>query len=573
MRVLIVGGVAGGMSAAARLRRLDETAEIIVFERNRYVSFANCGLPYHIGGDIENRDSLLVVTPDQLRANLNIDVRTGHMVTEINRSEKSVKVIDLHIGRPYNETYDKLVLAQGGTAVRLPLPGVDHPRIFTLQSLTDMDAIKAAVDGGAKHAVVIGGGYIGVEMVEALCHRELEVHLVELQDQVMLPLDPEMATDLRYHMEHHGVTFHLGVSAQKFEDASGRIVVTLSNGTTINTDLVLMAAGVRPMSGLAQHADLEVGALGGVVVNQHQQTSDPDIYAVGDMVEVTNTITDEAAIIALAGPANRQGRIAADHIKGRNRAYQSTQGTAIVKVFEMTGGGTGISEKLLRQRKQPYRKVYLHPSGHAGYYPGTASMHLKLLFTPTEGKILGAQIVGFDGVDKRLDVFATAIRAGLTVYDLEHLELAYAPPYGSAKDPVNMAGFLATNLLQGDVQFWYPEDHPDKTKSGTVLDVRTQTEHDTWHIPGSVHIPLRELRGRLDELKALPGPFFIYCLSGFRSYLAYRIVYQAGHADSSTLAGGVKTFNSFHRTKLATGKRTQPFVSHAEDELVKGDTS
>ncbi|MDM8520330.1 FAD-dependent oxidoreductase [Anaerolineales bacterium HSG6] len=568
MKILIVGGVAGGMSAAARLRRLDEQAEIIVFERNRYVSFANCGLPYHIGGDIKNRDSLLVITPDQLRANLNINVRTGHMVTEIDRAEKTVKIIDLHTGRPYQEGYDKLVLAQGGAAVRLPLPGVDHPRIFTLQSLTDMDAIKAAVDGGSKHAVVIGGGYIGVEMTEALCQRGLAVHLVELQEQVMPPLDPEMATDLRYHMEFHGVTFHLGVSAQKFQDVSGRVQVTLSDDTTIKTDLVLMAAGVRAISGLAQHAGLAVGDLGGVAVNPHQQTSDPDIYAVGDMVEVKNTITDETAIIALAGPANRQGRIAADHIKGRDSAYRSTQGTAIVKVFEMTGGGTGISEKQLRQRNQPYHKVYLHPSGHASYYPGTASMHMKLLFTPDEGKILGAQIVGFDGVDKRLDVLATAIRAGLTVYDLEHFELAYAPPYGSAKDPVNMAGFLATNLLRGDVQFWYPENYPDNTSSGTLLDVRTQNEHDTWHIPGSVHIPLRELRGRLDELNDLPSPLYIYCLSGFRSYLAYRIAYQAGHADCSTLAGGVKTFNSFHRTELATGERPKLFVSHAEDEML-----
>ena len=571
MKVVIIGGVAGGMSTAARLRRLYEQAEIIVLERNRYVSFANCGLPYHIGGDIKERDSLLVVTPEQLRANLNIEVRTGHMVTEIDREHKQVKVIDVHTSRPYAESYDKLVLAQGASAVRLPIPGVDHPRIFTLQNIGDMDAVKAVVDGGAQSAVVIGGGYIGVEVAEALTHRGVQVHLVELQNQVIPPLDCEMATDLQYHMEWHGVKLHLETSVQAFKDDSGKVEVTLSNGEIFTTDLVVMGVGVRPISGLAQQAGLAQGVSGGLKVNEHLQTSDPDIYAVGDMVEVTNTVTHQPAVIALAGPANRQGRIVADHISGRLRSgYRSTQGTAIVKVFEMTGGGTGASEKNLKQLNIPYRKVYLHPSGHAGYYPGTSPMHMKVLFSPDEGKILGAQIVGYDGVDKRLDVLATAIRAEMTVYDLEHLELAYAPPYGSAKDPINMAGFMAVNLLEGEVNFWYPDDYPTKTIQGALLDVRTQLEYDTWHIPGSIHIPLRELRARVGELNGYAKQhLYIYCLSGFRSYLAYRIIYQAGLTDASTLAGGIKTFKSFHPTELETGRPGMTLVAHAEDEMVK----
>ena len=386
----------------------------------------------------------------------------------------------------------------------------------------------------------------------------------------MPPLDKEMATDLRYHMEQHGVTLHLEISAQAFEDDSGQVKVTLSNGHNLVVDLVVMAVGVRPTSGLAQQAGLDQGVMGGLKVSPHMQTSDPHIYAVGDMVEVVNTVTGEPAIIALAGPANRQGRIAADHICGRDSAYQSTQGTAIVKIFQMTGGGTGASEKMLHQLNRPYEKVYLHPSGHAGYYPGTAPMHLKLLFAPDDGRILGAQIVGYDGVDKRIDVLATAIRAGMTVYDLEHLELAYSPPYGSAKDPVNMAGFLAANLLRGDVAFWYAEDYPKQTAQGTLIDVRTELEHETWHIPDSIHIPLRELRERLGELNDLPdGPLYIYCLSGFRSYLAYRIVCQAGFANSTTLAGGVKTFKSFHDTALTTGQPGMPLATHAEDDLIK----
>lgn len=569
MKVVIVGGVAAGMSAAARLRRLDEQAEITVLERDRYVSYANCGLPYHIGGDIQERDKMLVVTPEHLQSTLNIEVRTEHEVVAIDRVNRRVQVLERSSNTRYAESYDILVLAQGAEPLRPPVPGIDHPRIFTLRNIPDMDMIKAQVDGGAQRAVVVGGSYIGVEIAEALRQRGLEVHLVEMQDQVMPLLDREMATDLRYHMEHHGVTLHLGTAAGAFRDESGRIVIELRNGTTLQADLVVLAAGVRPVSGLAREAGLELGPCGGVKVDPHMRTSDPHIYAAGDMVEVVDTVTGEPAIIALAGPANRQGRIIADHICGHAAAYHSTQGTAIVKVFEMTGGTTGASEKTLRRLQRAYRKIHIHPSGHAGYYPGTASMHLKLLFTPDDGTILGAQIVGFDGVDKRLDVLATAIRAGLTVYDLEHLELAYAPPYGSAKDPVNMAGFVAANLLRGDVQFWYAEDYPEHTRQGVIIDVRGEQEYAEWHIPGAINISIREIRERIGEIADIAHgrSIFLYCAVGFRSYLAHRILRQRGFADVATLAGGSRTFTSFHRTPLATGRPGVPFVSHAEEEM------
>lgn len=571
MKIVVIGGVAAGMSAAARARRLDEQAEIVVLERDQYVSFANCGLPYHIGGDIADRDSLLIVTPWHLKETLNIDVRTGHEVVGIDRENKRVTVAERESGNQYTEPYDKLVLTPGANPIRPPLPGIEHPRIFVLRTIPDMDAIKAKVDAAATSAVVIGGGYIGVEIAEAFRQRGLTVDLVEMQDQVMPPLDMEMATDLRYHMERHGVTLHLGTTAEAFQDVDGRVGVQLSSGRNIVADLVILAAGVRPESTLAKKVGLELGPRGGIKVNEHMQTSDPDIYAAGDAVEVIDTVTGEPALIPLAGPANRQGRIVADHIAGRASAYRSTQGTAIVKVFRMTGGGTGASEKVLRRLNRPYRKVYIHPSGHAGYYPGTAPLHLKLLFAPDDGKILGAQVVGYDGVDKRLDVLATAIRAGMTVYDLEHLELAYAPPYGSAKDPVNMAGFVAANMLRGDVAFWYAEEYPEKTSAGIIVDVRSDLEYEAWHIPGAINIPLNETRERLVEVAALAQdrPIFVYCRVGFRSYLVHRILKQNGFAQVYTLAGGAKTFVSYHRNELATGEPGIPFVSYAEEDLAK----
>jgi NADPH-dependent 2,4-dienoyl-CoA reductase/sulfur reductase-like enzyme/rhodanese-related sulfurtransferase len=568
-KIVIVGGVAAGMSAAARLRRLDEHARIVVLERDRYVSYANCGLPYHIGGAIPRRDALLVVTPEHLRTTLNLDVRTEHEVVAVDREAKQVRVRDTVAGITYDEPYDVLVLAQGAGPLRPPVPGIDHPRVFTLRSIPDMDAIIATLDGGARAAVVIGGSYIGVEVAEALRERGLAVHMVEIQEQIMPLLDLEMATDLRYHMERHGVQLHLGTAAAAIHDRDGAVTVELRGGEGLDADLVVLAAGVRPVATLAQAAGLALGPRGGITVDAHMRTSDPSIYAAGDMVEVTDTVTGEPALVALAGPANRQGRIAADHICGRDAAYTTTQGSAVVKIFEMTGGMTGASERALKRAGMAYRKVYLHPSGHAGYYPGSASMHLKLLFAPGDGKLLGAQIVGFDGVDKRLDVLATAIRAGMSVFDLERLELVYAPPYSSAKDPVNMAGFLASNLLRGDVQLWYPEEYEQQPRSTVFVDVRGPQEFEQWHIPGAINIPLPEVRERVDELRRLAegGPIRLYCMVGFRSYLAYRILSQHGIADVATLAGGARTFTSFYRTTLATGAPDIPFVAYAEEEL------
>jgi NADPH-dependent 2,4-dienoyl-CoA reductase/sulfur reductase-like enzyme/rhodanese-related sulfurtransferase len=572
-QIVIIGGVAAGMSVAARLRRLDEHVRIVVLERDRYVSYANCGLPYHIGGAIPEREKLLIVTPEHLRTTLNIDVRTEHEVVAVDRTNRQVTVHDHARDVRYTEPYDALVLAQGAAPLRPPVPGIDHPRIFTLRNIPDMDAIKALVDGGARSAIVVGGSYIGVEIAEALRERDLAVNLIELQPQVMPPLDPEMATDLAYHMEANGVHLHLGVAATAFHDVQGRVAAHLDNNSTITADLVVLAAGVRPEATLASAIGLQLGPRGGIKVDAHLRTSDPLIYAAGDMVEVTDTVTGEPTIVPLAGPANRQGRVVADNLAGKPSIYTSTQGTAIVKIFAMTGGATGASEKTLRRAGRSFHKVYLHPSSHAGYYPGAMPMHIKLLFAPSNGRILGAQIVGYDGVDKRLDVFATAIRAEMTVFDLEHLELAYAPPYGSAKDPVNMAGFLAANLMRGDMQCWYPEEQPGLPANATVIDVRGEQEYAQWHIPGARNIPLGDLRARLGEVAAAAelGPIRLYCMVGFRSYLAYRILRQHGIRDVATLAGGARTFTSFYRTDLATGRPGVPFIAHAEEELAVED--
>lgn len=565
MKIVIVGGVAAGASAAARARRLDESAEIVVLEKGRHVSFANCGLPYHIGGAIRERESLLLQTPQSLKASLNLDVRTGHEVTSIDRAARRVHVRESEGGREYDESYDALVLCPGATPIRPDLAGIDHPGVLVLRNISDMDRIKTAVDRGARRAVVIGGGYIGVEMAENLRERGLAVDLVEMVGQIMPPLDREMARDLEVHMRMHGVTLHLGTAAAAFKDEQGKVRVELTDGTTLTADLAVLSVGVRPDVSLAKESGLALGPRGGIKVDAHLRTSDQHIYAAGDAVEVADTVTGEPVLIPLAGPANRQGRIAAENICGRDTTYASTQGTAIVKVFDMTGGGTGASERTLRKLGRPYCKVYLHPSGHAGYYPGTAPMHIKVLFSPDSGRLLGAQVVGYDGVDKRLDVFATALRAGMTVHDLQSLELAYAPPYGSAKDPVNMAGFLGTNLLKGDVVFWYPEDFPARTADGTLLDVRSPQEYETWHIPGAINIPLGKLRGSLDRLPR-DRHVYVYCKVGFRSYLAYRFLGQHGFGKLATLAGGTLTFCSFHDARV-TGQPEMPTLSYAEEKM------
>lgn len=566
MKLVVIGGVAGGASVAARARRLDESAEIVVLERSSYVSFANCGLPYHIGGVIRDRGNLLLQTPQSLRDSLNLDVRTGHEAITIDRAAKRVRVRELATGREYDETYDYLALCPGASPVRPPLPGLDHPAVRVLRNVEDMDEIKRRVDSGAASAVVIGAGYIGVEMAENLRERGAGVDLVELESQILPPLDPEMVAPLEQTLAEHGVRLHLGTAAAAVRDANGRAMVELRNGRTIEADLVILSVGVRPESGLARAAGLELGPRGGIRVDNHLRTSDPSIFAAGDAVEVAHTVLPGSWLIPLAGPANRQARVAAENICGRNTPYESTQGTAIVKVFELTAGSTGASEKALLRAKQPYRKVYLHPSGHAGYYPGTAPMHIKLLFAPDSGKVLGAQVVGYDGVDKRLDVFATALRAGLTVFDLEKLELAYAPPYGSAKDPVNMAGFVAANALLGDLRLWYAEDWPKCAESAFILDVRSPAEYDAWHLPGAVNIPLGALRARLGQIPK-DRPVRVYCKVGFRSYLAQRLLQQRGFSDVATLSGGVTTFRAWHREIEGPPTPQPATLAYAEEKM------
>ena len=541
MKVIIIGGVAAGMSCAARLRRLDEQARIVVFEKDEYVSFANCGLPYHIGGVIRDRERLLVQTPESLKAALNLDVRVLSEVTAIDRAAKKITVRETRSGRTYDESYDKLVLAPGARSLRPPLPGLEHPAIFELRNMADMDRIVARIGAGAKRAVVMGG-YIGIEAAENLCLRGLDVTVVEKMPQLMGPLDPEMAQFLQEELERHNVHVRTGCGVTAFQDHHGAVVVQTEGGEKLEADLVVFALGSLPNTTLAKAAGLQLGALGGIAVDEHMQTSDPDIYAGGDAVESLEFVSGKPAYIPMAGPANRQGRIIADNLCGRDSRYRATQGTAVLKVFDLAVAMTGLNEKALRKTGTSYRKVLLSPSGHAGYYPGTAPMRFKLLFSPDGHRILGAQIVGRDGVDKRIDVIATAMRGNLGVWDLEHLELAYAPPYGSAKDPVNMAGFMACNLLRGDVDLWYADEFRSLPPDSVLLDVRGPSEFSDWHIPGAVNLPVGQLRARhatLDKSRT----YYIYCKVGLRSYLAYRILKQSGF-QVKTLSGGTDFFRA-----------------------------
>ena len=568
MKTVIVGGVAAGASTGARLRRLDESAEIVILERDHYVSFANCGLPYHVGGERPERDSLLLQTPESLAKSLALDVRTRQLVTRIDRGAKQVEVRDEQDGRTYLEPYDKLVLCPGAEPIRPPIPGADDPRVDVLRNIPDMDRITAQLEKGATSAVVVGGSYIGLELTEAFRARGLRTTVVERTERLMPWLDPEMTRILDYHVQTHDVDLRLGTSATAVRRTpDDRLVLDLSDGTTVEGDVVVMAAGARPNAGLARDAGLEIGPRGGIVVDAQMRTSDPDILAAGDAVETPHLLTGEPVLSMLAGPANRQGRIAADTIAGRDSAYRGTQGTAVVKVFDMTAGGTGMTETELRAAGIDYRKVYDHHNGHAAYYPGTAPLFLKVLFSPEDGRLLGGQVLGWDGVDKRIDVLAVALRAGMTIYDLEHLELAYAPPYGSAKDPLNMAGFLGSNLLRGDIDLWYPEDYPGLADEVTIIDTRTQSEYDAWHIPEAILVPYTEVRERLAEIPR-DKPAYTYCRSGFRSYLAYEVLRQNGWG-TAFLSGGMMTFHGYHRTPLAVGSGGMPIVGYAEDELAQ----
>jgi len=553
MKVIIVGGVAGGASCAARLRRLDEKAEIIMVERGPYVSYANCGLPYHISGVIEKESSLLVATEQTFRMQFAIDCRTRCEVVGISAAKKTVELKDHVTGAVTTESYDKLVLSPGAAPIRPPLPGIDLPGIFSVRTVPDAREIREWIERGGsdlseehtssgfqpldktKRAVVVGGGYIGLEMAENLAHRGLEVTIVEMLDQVMAPLDPECARLVERHLEKHGVRLALNDAVAGFKQtASGSLEVQTKSGKAYQADIVILAIGVRPETTLAKMAGIAIGGRGGIRVDEQMRTSNPDIFAVGDAVEVKDFVTGEWSLIPLAGPANRQGRIAADVIAGRDSRFRGTQGTSVIGVFGATVATTGANEKLLmRLGQKDFEKVYLFPNSHAGYYPGAKTIVLKVIFRKSDGRLLGAQALGQDGVEKRIDALAMAIQMGATVYDLEEAELCYAPPFGSAKDPVNFAGMVPADVLRGDM----PLCHWDSVDGGFLLDVRNPPELAVEHVAGVVNIPLPELRARLGELPR-DREILVICRSAQRAYYATRILLQNGF-KARNISGGM----------------------------------
>ncbi len=542
LRLVIIGGVAGGATAAARARRLSESAQITLIERGPDISFANCGMPYYLGGVIENRSALLVQTVAGMKRRYGVDVRVGTEAMEIDRASRRVRLRDLASGSESQLEYDYLILSPGAHPIVPDMPGADDPSVFALRSLGDMDAIDQAVRSGAKAAVIVGAGYIGLEMAENLRHRGLEIKLIERTDHVMSIADVEMTAPLHAELRRNGIELHLNMSVKAIERENGRLQAVLADGRKLDADFAIMSVGVKPESTLARNCGLELAASGGIVVDEHMRTTDERIYAVGDAVEVRNIVADRAALVPLAGPANRQGRIAADNIFGRPSAYHGSQGTAICKVFDLAIGMTGLTEQAANKFGIACEKVYIHPASHAGYFPGAAPLTLKLLFSPTDGKVLGAQAIGTDGVDKRIDVLAVAIRAGMSVYDLQDLELSYAPPYGSAKDPVNYAGFVAANALAGDVRLFHARDALAVGPGQVLLDVRTPAEVSVGMIPGAMCMPLDELRSRLGELPR-DKEFLVYCQVGLRGYLACRTLSQNG-LRCRNLSGGFKTFQS-----------------------------
>ena len=548
MKVVIIGGVAGGASAAARLRRLGEEAEIIVFERGEYISYANCGLPYHVGGVIEERDELLLMTPELMKDRFNIDVRVHSEVTAIDRAGKSIEVKGPD-GQLYRESYDKLLIATGSSPLRPPIPGIDSERIMSLWTVGDTDRVKAAVKEGVKSAAVIGGGFIGLEMAESLRHLGLDVSLIEAQNQVMAPLDYEMALPVHARLREAGIRLYLGDGVDSFEDRGHTVSVKLRSGTEVQADLVILSIGVKPNGELARSAGLGVNRRGGIVVDQEMRTEDPDIFAVGDAVEVRDLVSGEQTMIPLAGPANKQGRIAAANILGGHEKYKGSLGTAVVKLFDMTVAATGANEKALNSRGlqegRDYRRIIIRQNSHAGYYPDAEPMYLKLLFSADGSRIMGAQIVGQSGVDKRIDTIATAMRLNAPVRELAELELAYAPPYSSAKDPVNMAGFVAGNVLDGLTGFsaWDAIDHEH---DALLIDVREDWEVDDYAIPGARVIPLGELRGRLGELDK-GKEIIIFCAAGVRAHTAAQMLRNNGFDHVKVYPGGAYFYESTHR--------------------------
>ncbi len=545
-KIVIVGGVAGGASAAARARRLSEEAEIIMFERGPFISFANCGLPYHIGGDIKERGKLLLQTPESFLARFNVDVRVMHEVIAIDRKNKVVVVKNLLDGSEFSESYDFLLLSPGAAPVVPPIPGIDNPLTHSLRNIPDMDRIIETIKtNSVKHATVVGGGFIGLEMMEAFHQLGIQTTLVEMADQVMTPVDREMAGFVHAEIRQKGIDLKLSTALEAVEhipnDRQDKLNLKLSNGEKLTTDILIMAIGVRPETKLAQQAGLQIGGLNGIYTNESMQTSDPFIYAVGDAVEERDFVTGEQTLVPLAGPANRQGRMAADNMLGRKAAYQGTQATAICKVFDLAVASTGKNEKQLKRDGIEYEKVYVHAASHAGYYPGAEIVSFKMLFDIRTGKILGAQAVGKDGIDKRIDVMAVAQRAGMTVEQLQHLELTYAPPYGSAKDVINQAAFVANNIIKGDATPIHFDEIEQLNDNQVLLDVRNPGELESGgFLAGAINIPVDQLRQRMDELPK-EKEIVIYCQVGLRGNVAYRQLVNNGF-KARNLIGGYRTY-------------------------------
>ena len=554
MKILIIGGVAGGASCAARLRRLDEKAEIIMLERGEFISFANCGLPYYIGGEISEKSKLTLQTPENFKARFHIDVRVWNECVSVDTENKTVTVRNLKTNKIYKESYDKLVLSPGAAPIRPNIEGIESNRVFTLRNIPDTLKIKSYIDTmHPRSAVVVGGGYIGVEMAENLKNAGLDVTIVELADHLIAPLDFDMAADVHRYIKDNGVRLELNNGVKAINETDDRLTVKLQNGE-IKADMLIMSVGVRPEIALVKDTGIAVNSHG-IAVNRHMQTSIPDVYAVGDVIQVNNFLTQEPAFIPLAGPANKQGRIAADNICGIPSEYKGTQGSAVLKLFDMTIATTGLNEKTAKASGIEYDKTYIYSASHASYYPGSSMMSVKVLWDKKTYKIIGAQIVGFDGVDKRMDVIATAIRFGAKVTDLAELELCYAPPFGSAKDPVNMVGYVAENVISGKIKqfFWHDVENLPRDGSVTLLDARTQTEVERGMIDGFIHIPLDSLR---DHLNLIPKdkPVYVYCHSGLRSYIACRILAGNGY-DCYNLAGGWRLYES-----VTHEKKVPPYV-------------
>ena len=543
MKVIIVGGVAGGATAAARLRRLDEKAEIIVFERTGYISYANCGLPYYIGGAIEDPEELTLQTPESFFERFRVDMRVCHEVTAINPDAKTVSVKNLSSGEEFEESYDNLILSPGAKSTLPPLPGMDSGRVFSLRTVEDTFRIKDFIDASSpRSAVIVGGGFIGMEMAENLREKGLEVSIVELLPQLMSPFDRDMVSFIHAEARSHGIALHLNSGVQGFEEKDGGLRIFMKDAPELSADMVIMAVGVTPDTFLAKAAGLETGLRGSILVNDRMETSIPHIYAVGDAVQVKHSVSGKDVLLSLAGPANKQGRIAADNICGGDSRYRGSMGSSVLKFFSLTAACTGLSEAAAKAAGFDTDKVILSPMSHAGYYPGGKVMTVKLVFEKGTYRILGAQIVGYEGVDKRIDVIATAIHAGLSATDLRELDLAYAPPYSSAKDPVNMAGFMVDNLAKGIVKQWHVEDEPSLPRDGsvTLLDTRTEGEYSGGHVADFINIPVDELRERLAELDK-SKPIYVICQSGIRSYIACRILSGEGF-DCYNFSGGYRFY-------------------------------